>query len=99
VVNLQLGFDSPNQRHSASLAYNAFGERLYFAGTNGAPDAFEQPFHSLDLIYSYYPTEALSIKLRLQNILDEQLEIEQGGVTTLEQTVGSVIKLDLAYRF
>jgi len=99
VVNLQLGFDSPNQRHSASLAYNAFGERLFFAGTNGAPDAFEQPFHSLDLIYSYYPTEAMTIKLRLQNLLDEQLEIEQGGVTTLEQTVGSVIKLDLAYRF
>ena len=99
VVNLQLGFDAPNQRHSASLAYNAFGERLYFAGTNGAPDAFEQPFHSLDLIYSYYPTEAMTIKLRLQNLLDEQLEIEQGGVTVLEQTVGSVVKLDLSYRF
>jgi TonB-dependent receptor len=99
VVNLQLGFDAPNQRHSASLAYNAFGERLFFAGSNGAPDAFEQPFHSLDLIYSYYPTEAMTIKLRLQNLLDEQLEIEQGGVTTLEQTVGSVVKLDLSYRF
>jgi outer membrane receptor protein involved in Fe transport len=99
VVNLQLGFDAPNQRHSASLAYNAFGERLFFAGVNGAPDAFEQPFHSLDLIYSYYPTEAMTIKLRLQNLLDEQLEIEQGGVTVLEQTVGSVVKLDLSYRF
>ena len=66
---------------------------------NGAPDAFEQPFGSLDLIYGFYPTKALSLKLRLQNLLDEQLEIEQGGVTTLEQTVGSVIKLDLAYRF
>jgi outer membrane receptor protein involved in Fe transport len=99
VVNLQLGFDAPNDRHSASLAYNAFGKRLFFAGVNGAPDAFEQPFHSLDLIYSYYPTEAMTIKLRLQNLLDEQLEIEQGGVTVLEQTVGSVIKLDLAYRF
>jgi TonB-dependent receptor len=99
VVNLQLGFDAPNQRHSASLAYNAFGERLFFAGSNGAPDAFEQPFHSLDLIYSYYPVDAMTIKLRLQNLLDEQLEIEQGGVTVLEQTVGSVIKLDLSYRF
>ena len=99
VVNLQLGFDAPNERHSASLAYSAFGERLFFAGSNGAPDAFEQPFHSLDLIYSYYPTEAMTIKLRLQNLLDEQLEIEQGGVTVLEQTVGSVIKLDLSYRF
>ena len=54
VVNLQLGFDSPNQRHSASLAYNAFGERLYFRQADDAP-AFEQPFHSLDLIYSYTP--------------------------------------------
>jgi TonB-dependent receptor len=99
VVNLQLGFDSPNERHSASLAYNAFGERLFFAGTNGAPDAFEQPFHSLDLIYSYYPTEAMTIKVRLQNLLDEQLEIEQGGVIVLEQTVGMVAKLDLSYRF
>jgi outer membrane receptor protein involved in Fe transport len=99
VVNLQVGFDAPNQRHSASLAYSAFGERLFFAGSNGAPDAFEQPFNSLDLIYSYYPTDAMTIKLRLQNLLDEQLEIEQGGVTVLEQTVGSVVKLDLSYRF
>ena len=73
VVNLQLGFDAPNERHNASLAYNAFGERLFFAGVNGAPDAFEQPFHSLDLIYSYYPTEAMAVKLRLENLLDEQL--------------------------
>ena len=40
-----------------------------------------------------------AVKLRLQNLLDEQLEIEQGGVTVLEQTVGTVIKLDLSYRF
>ena len=99
VANVQLGFDSPNERHSASLAYNAFGERLFFGGVNGAPDAFEQPFHSLDLIYSYYPVEAMTIKLRLQNLLDEQLEIEQAGVTTLEQSVGTVVKLDLSYRF
>ena len=99
VVNLQLGFDSASERHSASLAYNAFGERLFFAGVNGAPDAFEQPFHSLDLIHSYYPIEAMTFKLRLQNLLDEHLEIEQGGVTTLEQTVGTVVKVDVSYRF
>jgi TonB-dependent receptor len=99
VVNVQLGYDSPNDRHSASLAYGAADERLFFAGRNGAPDAFEQPFHSVDLIYSYYPTQALSLKLRLQNLLDEQLEIEQGGVTVLEQTVGQTIKFDVTYEF
>jgi hypothetical protein len=37
-------------------------------------------------------TRRTSVKLRLQNLLDEQLEIEQGGGRY-------VIKLDLAYRF
>jgi len=99
VVNLQLGFDAPNERHSASLAYNASGERLFFAGRGGAPDAYEQPFHSLDLVYSYYPTDSLSLKVRLQNLLDEDLVIEQGGVNVLEQTVGTSVKFDLSYRF
>jgi TonB-dependent receptor len=99
VINLQLGFDAPNERHSASLAYNAFDERVFFAGSNGAPDAYEQPFHSLDIVYSYYPLEQMSLRFRVQNLLDEQLEIEQGGVTVLEQTVGTSFKVDLAYRF
>ncbi len=99
VVNLQFGYDSSNERHSASLAYNASGERVFFAGRGGAPDAYEQPFHSLDLVYSYYPTESLSLKFRLQNLLDSDVTIEQGGVDVLEQTVGTSFKLDLAYRF
>jgi TonB-dependent receptor len=99
VVNLQFGFDAPNERHSASLAYNSAGERVFFAGRGGAPDAYEQPFNSLDLVYSYYPTQAMSLKLRLQNLLDEKVVIKQGGVDVLEQTVGMNVKLDLSYRF
>jgi TonB-dependent receptor len=99
VVNLQLGYDSPNERHSASLAYNGVGDRLYFAGRGGAPDAYEQPFHSLDLVYSYYPLEQLALKFRLQNLLDQNTTIEQDGVKVLEQTVGMTYKFDLSYRF
>jgi len=99
VVNLQFGFDAPNERHSASLAYNASGERVYFGGRGGAPDAYEKPFHSVDLIYSYYPTESFSLKFRLQNLLDEMVVIEQGGVDVLEQSVGTNLKVDLSYRF
>ncbi len=99
VANLQLGFDSPNGAHTATLVYNGFGERVFFGGRNGAPDAMEQPFHSLDLIYSFYPTESLSFKLRLQNLLDESIEIEQGGVTVLEQTLGTTVKLDAMLKF
>lgn len=99
VANLQVGYDSPGGAHSASLVYSVFGERIFFAGRNGADDAYEQPFHSLDLVWSWFPTDALSLKLRLQNLLDEQIEIEQGGVIVLEQTAGMTTKLDLSYRF
>jgi TonB-dependent receptor len=97
VANLQLGFDSANGAHSWSLAYNTFGERLFFAGRNGAQDTYEQPFDSLDFIYTFYPTERLSLKFRLQNILDEQLELVQAGVPILEQEVGATAKFELKW--
>ena len=99
VANVQLGFDSPNKMHSAVLAYNFIGERLFYAGRGGAPDAFEQPFNSLDLTYTVYPTDLLSIKLRAQNLLDETLQVERAGITTLEQDVGMTFKLDVALKF
>lgn len=99
VINFQLGYDSPDARHSAALAYNMYSERIFFAGRLGADDATEQPFNSLDLTYSFHPTEKLSLKLRLQNLLDEDLVIEQGGVDVLTQTVGLTTKLDFTYRF
>ncbi len=77
---MQLGFDSHNGAHTLTLAYNTFGERLFFAGRDGAPDAYEQPFDSLDFVYSFFPTERLSMKFRIQNLLDEELEIEQRDV-------------------
>ena len=99
VVNMQLGYDSPNEMHSASIAYNMYSERIFFAGRNGADDAREQPFNSLDFIYSFHPTEKLSVKLRLQNLLEDDLVIEQNGVDVLEQTLGMTARVDFSYRF
>jgi len=99
VINMQLGFDSPGGSHAASLVYSVYGPRIFFAGRGGAGDAYEQAFNSLDLVYNWYATDSLNLRLRLQNILDEQTEIVQDGVTVLEQTVGTTAKLDLTYRF
>lgn len=93
VANIALGFDSPGAEHSASLAYNVFGERLYVAGRNGVPDGFEQPFHSLDLTYSWYPTDNITIKAKARNLLGEQIEIERNGVVTFEEDPGSSYSL------
>ncbi|WP_299592826.1 TonB-dependent receptor [uncultured Microbulbifer sp.] len=99
VVNMLLGFDSPDGGHSATLGYNMFGDRLYLAGRNGAPDAYEQPFHSLDLTYSWYPTEEITIKAKMQNLLDEAIEIERADVIVFEQKPGQSFALSAQYQF
>lgn len=104
VVNTQLGYDSDDGMHSVSVVYNVFGERVYYAARNtGYDDAFEQPFNSLDLVYSYYPTEALTAKLKLTNLLDEKRKFEQDNgtdtATILEQDVGTGVSIDLSYSF
>lgn len=105
VFNGQLGFDSDDGMHTVSLAYNVFGERVYYAANNdGNEDAFEQPFNSLDIVYSFFPTENFTTKLKVGNILDEkrsftQINAESVDVTILEQEVGTSVSLDLKYNF
>jgi TonB-dependent receptor len=97
VANLQLGFDSDNGNHTFTLAYNTFGERLFFAGRDGAPDAYEQPFDSVDFVYSFFPTDRLSFKFRIQNLLDEELTIEQRGIPVISQKLGTTAKIDVKW--
>jgi outer membrane receptor protein involved in Fe transport len=98
VLNFQLGFDSPDGMHSASLVYNVFAERVFFGGRNGAEDTYEQPFQSVDLVYSFYPRENLTLKLAMKNLLDDEQEFEQSGVTVLEQTVGQSFSMDFSWK-
>jgi TonB-dependent receptor len=97
VANILFGFDAFDGKHTASLIYNVFGERLYVAGRNGAPDGFEKPFHSLDLTYSWYPTDSITLKLKAQNLLGEKLEIERGGVISYEEDPGSTFSASMSW--
>ncbi|MBU2099032.1 MAG: TonB-dependent receptor, partial [Gammaproteobacteria bacterium] len=98
VVNTQLGYDSNNSKHSASLLYNVFGERIFFGGRSPSPDAYESPFHSLDLTYSYFPTDRITVRLRAQNILNDDREFLQDDVRIIEVNTGSRLRLDLSWK-
>lgn len=99
VFNMMLGFDSFSGKHSASMIYNVFGERLYVAGRLGAPDGYEQPFHSLDLTYSWFPTETLSVKAKLTNILDQTIEIQRESIITFEEDPGPAFALSVKWQY
>lgn len=106
VLNTQLGFDSDDGMHSASLVYNLFGERLFFAakGIGDHQDAYEQPFNSLDFTYSWYATETFTTKVKFGNLLNEERVFEQvnsegRNVEIIKQQVGTSFSLDLKYTY
>jgi len=99
VANLMIGYDSSNGRHAATLVYNYFGDRLYVAGRNGAPDAFEQPFHSVDATYSWYASETITLKAKVQNLLNDAISIEREGVVTFKEKPGTGIAVSFNWSF
>ncbi len=99
VANLQMGYDSDNGEHSASLVYNVFGERILIPGIDGFDDSYEQPFHSLDTVYKYYPNFNTTVTFKIQNILDEDKVLEFEGQTLRSETRGRSISLSVKYDF
>lgn len=99
VVNLQLNYDSANGEHSGSLVYNVSGERILAAGVAGREDAYEQPFHSLDAVYTYYPSFNSTIKFKLKNVLGEDQEVTQSDVVVRGREIGTSVSLSYAYEF
>ena len=99
VINFMVGYDSQDGRHMGSIMFNVFGERLYTAGRNGAEDLYEQPFRSFDATYGFYPTENLTLKVKLMNLFDEAISIERDGVLVFEEKPGMAISASAKYDF
>ncbi|MBE0366203.1 hypothetical protein PULV_b0961 [Pseudoalteromonas ulvae UL12] len=99
VANLQMGYDSANGLHSTSLVYNVSGPRIIVPGTRGNEDAEEKPFHSLDLVYSYFPDFNSAVKFKIKNILGQDKEIEQEGLVLWQKEEGTEFSLSYSYEF
>ncbi len=99
VVNMQFGWDSQDNEHAATLVYNVFGPRIIIPGVSGFEDAEEKSFHSLDLVYTWYPTFDSTVKVQVKNLLGEDKIIEQEGVDILKETVGTELSLSFTTNF
>ncbi len=99
VVNLQMGWDALNNEHAATLVYNVFGPRIIVPGVSGFEDAEENSFHSLDFIYTWYPTYDTTLKFQVKNLLGEDKTIEQEGVDILTETVGTELSMQVSVNF
>lgn len=98
VANLQLGYRKPDNSLEATLLYNVFGKRISQVGVFGAPDIYEQDFHSLDLNVRKQFDPEWTLKLRLRNLLDPKVEFTQGDEVTRAFRRGRELGLTLEWR-
>ncbi|MFW5827605.1 MAG: TonB-dependent receptor domain-containing protein [Alkalispirochaeta sp.] len=81
VLNLSLGYRNSvswsqdrEQHTSAFFNYNVFGPRIVAIGTNGVPDIYEQPFHSLNFVLNQSLSEYISLGFSADNLLNPPAE-------------------------
>jgi hypothetical protein len=88
VLNLQLGYRQPDGVRELTLLYNVIGERIVGVGVRELPDIYEQPLNQLDLVYSQRLGEDWKFRLRLRNLLGDDVEFSQGGFPTRQYEKG-----------
>lgn len=94
--NFDLGLD-------ASLAYNYTGERVILVGAENAPDIVEESRGKLDLLLKYmlpfFGGRDMELELKVQNLLDEEVEWTQGGLRYERWNPGVSYSLGLSLEF
>ncbi|MEM6708397.1 MAG: TonB-dependent receptor [Pseudomonadota bacterium] len=78
-ANFVLGYDNLSAGHQLTLLFNYTGESIADVGVLGTPNITLQPRGELNIVYQYKLSEAAAIKLQAQNILDAEVEYQQGS--------------------
>jgi len=77
--NLVIGYDNLEYGQQLTLLYNHNGASIADVGVLGAPDVYLEPRGELNLVYRYDISEAATLKARIENLLDQEVEYTQGG--------------------
>ncbi len=73
LVNMDLAYEDYSKGTAIGLYYNVFGPRLLAVTEGAAPDVFEQPRHTLDLVASQRLIGHVSLGFSIKNLLNEDV--------------------------
>ena len=100
-VNANLTWLSTNGGTEVGAYYGVFGERIEAAGGSGVPDIKQSPRHLVDITLRQQLFSNLSMKVKVQNLLDSpyQWSQESNGIERMQRryTVGQSFSLALTY--
>ena len=103
VANFTFGYDDADRGDSALFLFNQIGRRIVSLGTDKNEDIYEQPFSKLDFVTqwklnNYYLENSdftYMIKFKAENLLDSELKLTQGDLTTAVTKLGREFSLSL----
>lgn len=99
--NANVEFGYTGAEHIVRVAFGYISDRLINGGVNGLPDEFVEPRVTLGGKWSYNPSfmEPLTLSLELENLLNDEFERTQGGITTRSYQSGVTGSLSAKWRF
>jgi len=103
LLNLTLRFNRPDTRVNASIVYNVVGSRISDVGIRAAdiimPNVEDQPFHSLDIISGWRIAEHVKAKLKVRNILFQDIRTKQGNLEIQRIRPGLSALISMSYEY
>ncbi len=96
VVNLSLGYSAPTGTN-VMVFFNVLGKRIREVGTSGYDDTYEMARNQFDISIAQKLMDALSLKLSMKNLLDEDYIFRMGDLETSSYKVGRSFSLGMSY--
>jgi TonB-dependent receptor len=97
--NLILGYDDISRGQELTLLFNQSGDTIVDVGVSGQPDIVEEPRLSIDLNYRYYVSETLTIRVKVEDLLDTEIEFTQGGRIFQKYNTGQKFQAGVDWNF
>ena len=98
-ANIIFGYDNLSAGHQLTVLLNQNGKSIADVGVSGQPDVFLEPRLDLNVVYRFDISNALTLKAKLENLLDEEVEYTQGGQPFQVYSRGPTIQLGLDWQF
>ena len=97
-ANLILGYDNISAGHQLTVLLNQNGKSIADVGVSGQPDVFLEPRLDLNVVYRFDISDGLTLKAKLENLLDDEVKYTQGGEVFQVYNRGPSIQLGIDWQ-
>lgn len=98
-ANLILGYDDISNGQEFTILLNQSGDTIVDVGVSGQPDVIQEPRLDVDFNYKYYLNESLTFRLKVENLLDAEIDFSQGGRIFQQYKIGQKIQAGVDWTF